>query len=172
LPRRRTKSYSFTLSRGQIIFLVILFLLFSSLIFSLGLVGGYGMFISSLRQQLPKQGELKSSREESEQASFYETLPDEAPLSQTTTQTPRPSSTTTTTTYRVQVGAFRQEKEARALQERLQGRGYQVVVTKVELKEKGSWFRVRVGNCANKTKAQELAKKLQQKEHLPTLIVK
>lgn len=170
MPRRRTKSYSFTLSRGQIIFLVILFLLFSSLIFSLGLVGGYGMFISSLRQQLPKQGELKSSREESEQASFYETLPDEAPLSQTTAQAPRPSSTTTT--YRVQVGAFRQEKEARALQKRLQGKGYQVAVTKANLKGEGTWFRVRVGNCANKTKAQELAKKLQQKEHLPTLIVK
>ncbi len=169
MPRRRNKSYSFTLSRGQIILLAILLLLLGSVIFSLGLVGGYGMFATSLRQQLPKQGELANNRENSEQASFYETLPDETSPSQTTPQTHKSSPSAP---YQVQVGAFRQEKEARALQERLQGKGYRVMVTKADIKGKGSWFRVRVGKCANKTKARKLAKRLQQKEHLPTLIVK
>lgn len=131
---------------------------------------GYGMLTSTLHQQLPKQEELASSQEKSEEATFYETLQDNPQESPVTPQSK--DHITSSNNYQIQVGAFRQEKEAQALQKRLQKKGYYTIVTKAVLKGKGIWFRVRAGNCATKAEARELADKLSKKEHLPTLIVR
>ncbi len=171
MAQRHRKNYSFSLARGQIVFLAVLLLLLCGLAFSLGIVVGYGTLTSSLREQLPEQDVLAESREESEDASFYETLTDNSSLARK--QPPEPKMPIPAKIhYQVQVGAFRQKKEARALQKRLQEKGYLVMVSRADLKEKGAWFRVRVGNCDTKGQAGKLAKKIKKEEHLPALIVK
>ena len=177
MPPKHANTHTFALTRQQLVLLAGAALLVCGLFFSLGLLSGYFFFASSLRRKLPEAEQVQKMREESEKASFYQTLTDEkTPVPQLRPQAPAREQGTPApeapSPYKVQVGAFRQEKEARALQERLQKKGYQAQVLKAQLKDKGIWFRVRVGNCADKEQAQALAEQLRKREHLPTLIVK
>jgi cell division protein FtsN len=64
------------------------------------------------------------------------------------------------TSFTVQVASYSLKSEAETVRSNLAAKGYSVVITESHLGDKGTWFRVRVGNHLNQDAAKELAKKL------------
>ena len=65
-----------------------------------------------------------------------------------------------TSVVRIQVFSSRNQKEADALAKKLRGAGFEPEIEKVDLKEKGLWYRIRLGFASRKT-AEEAGKRLQ-----------
>ena len=57
--------------------------------------------------------------------------------------------------YTVQVGAFQERSDALSLLDKLRGRGHNPFLLSSKVRERGRWYRVRVGRFADKTKAKE-----------------
>ena len=72
--------------------------------------------------------------------------------------------------YTIQVGAYKTEKNARQMVDRLFKKGYEAYI-KSELKQDTPLFKVLVEKFNNKDKAYDLANKLINKENLPSFIV-
>ena len=62
--------------------------------------------------------------------------------------------------YTVQVAAFKAEKDANHLVEKLKNKGYAAYRTISKVQGKGIWFRVRVGNYKSRAKARATKQKL------------
>ncbi|HEX7128227.1 MAG TPA: SPOR domain-containing protein [Thermodesulfobacteriota bacterium] len=78
-------------------------------------------------------------------------------------------------TFTVQVGAFRNAEQARALAARLVARGYEAYVVTVDLGAQGGqgvWHRVRIGRFADRQPAVELATRLAGAERVPAQVLR
>ncbi|HEY6874264.1 MAG TPA: SPOR domain-containing protein [Geobacteraceae bacterium] len=61
--------------------------------------------------------------------------------------------------YCVQVASTQERKEAEALQARLAGRGLPAFIVESTIRERGTWFRVRIGKHLSRQAAEELVEK-------------
>ncbi len=69
------------------------------------------------------------------------------------------------------VASFRKKEMADVLAKKLDKYGYKGSVDRVELKEKGVWFRVCVGNYAKKAEASKHAKRIREKFRISPLVM-
>jgi cell division septation protein DedD len=74
--------------------------------------------------------------------------------------------------YTIQVSAFRSLEQASELKGRLSKKGYGAYVQSVELNDKGTWHRVRIGNYQNREGAERIASDLRTREHLPAVVTR
>jgi len=85
------------------------------------------------------------------------------------TADPRPK---TPGDYTIQVGSSRSLEQATELKGRLSKKGYVVYVQTVDLSDKGTWHRVRVGNYRDKEGAERVASDIRNRESLPATVMK
>jgi cell division septation protein DedD len=74
--------------------------------------------------------------------------------------------------YTIQVGSSRSLDQATELKGRLSKKGYVVYVQTVDLSDKGTWHRVRVGNYRDKEGAERVASDIRSRESLPATVMK
>jgi cell division septation protein DedD len=74
--------------------------------------------------------------------------------------------------YTVQVSSFRSLDQASDLKGRLSKRGYSAYVQSVDLSDKGTWHRVRVGNYRDKDGAERVASDIRSRESLPAMVTR
>jgi cell division septation protein DedD len=75
--------------------------------------------------------------------------------------------------YMVQVSSFRKESHARALESKLQRKGYSAFVKSVEVsKTKGVWYRVFLGKYQTEANARAMAQEAQRLHNLKTIVLK
>jgi cell division septation protein DedD len=74
--------------------------------------------------------------------------------------------------YTIQVSSFRSMEQASELKGRLSKKGYAAYVQSVDLSDKGTWHRVRVGNYRDKEGAERIAGDLRSQESLPATVMK
>jgi cell division septation protein DedD len=74
--------------------------------------------------------------------------------------------------YTIQVSSFRSMEQASDLKGRLSKKGYTAYVQSVDLSDKGTWHRVRVGNYRDKEGAERVASDLRSQESLPATVMK
>jgi cell division septation protein DedD len=86
-----------------------------------------------------------------------------------TTADPRPK---TPGDYTIQVGSSRSLEQATELKGRLSKKGYVVYVQTVDLSDKATWHRVRVGNYRDKEGAERVASDIRNRESLPATVMK
>ena len=72
----------------------------------------------------------------------------------------------------VQVAAVKSEAEARQLSEKLRQRGYASYVEPVAVPEKGTWYRVRMGEFPSKEFARSTMERLQKDGFAPAIVPK
>ncbi len=72
--------------------------------------------------------------------------------------------------YTVQVGAFKDPKEAEALKNRLDGKGYKTYITESSTSKHVKLFRVRTGEFKGKKEAEVVALKLKKTEGLRAFV--
>jgi cell division septation protein DedD len=74
--------------------------------------------------------------------------------------------------YTIQVSSSRSLEQATELKGRLSKKGYTAYVQSVDLTDKGTWHRVRVGNYRDKDGAERVASDLRSRESLPATVMK
>jgi len=74
--------------------------------------------------------------------------------------------------YTIQVSSFRSMEQASELKGRLSKKGYTAYVQSVDLSDKGTWHRVRVGTYRDKEGAERVAGDLRNQESLPATVMK
>jgi DedD protein len=74
--------------------------------------------------------------------------------------------------YVVQTGSFTKMEEAERFKKQLSAKGYDSFVRKVDLKDKGIWYRVLLGPLPTKSDAEKLAGDLKKKERLSGFVRK
>jgi cell division septation protein DedD len=74
--------------------------------------------------------------------------------------------------YTIQVSSFRSLDQASDLKGRLSKRGYSAYVQSVDLSDKGTWHRVRVGNYRDKDGAERVASDIRNRESLPAMVTR
>ena len=74
--------------------------------------------------------------------------------------------------YTIQVSSSRSLEQATELKGRLSKKGYTAYVQSVDLNDKGTWHRVRVGNYRDKDGAERVASDLRSRESLPATVMK
>jgi len=74
--------------------------------------------------------------------------------------------------YTIQVSSFRSMDQASELKGRLSKKGYTVYVQSVDLSDKGTWHRVRIGTYRDKDGAEQVASDLRSRESLPATVMK
>lgn len=73
---------------------------------------------------------------------------------------PKPAAVPAASGFVVQVASFSSRKEAEATRARLAAKGYSATISEVELNDKGTWYRVRIGRHLEKEAATEIASKI------------
>jgi cell division septation protein DedD len=86
--------------------------------------------------------------------------------------TTRPVSAIQGGDYTIQVSSFRSLDQASELKGRLSKKGYAAYVQSVDLQEKGTWHRVRIGAYRDKDGAERIASDLRHRESLPATVMK
>src|SRR6266511_4086505 len=74
--------------------------------------------------------------------------------------------------YTIQVSSFRSWEQASDLKGRLSKRGYTAYVQSVDLNDKGTWHRVRVGTYRDKDAAERVANDLRNRESLQAIVTR
>lgn len=74
--------------------------------------------------------------------------------------------------YTIQVSSFRSWEQASDLKGRLSKRGYAAYVQSVDLNDKGTWHRVRIGNYRDKDAAERVANDLRNRESLQAMVTR
>jgi cell division septation protein DedD len=72
----------------------------------------------------------------------------------------------------VQVGSFRDEDDARTLQEKLLKKDFAVFIQQADLGDKGTWYRVRVGPFADAETARGAADLLKAQEKIDGFVTR
>jgi DedD protein len=103
----------------------------------------------------------------------------EVELRRPTATEPKPKEATATrvslnpaSDYTIQVSSFRSLEQASELKGRLGKKGYAAYVQAVELSDKGTWYRVRIGNYRDKEGAERVASDLRSQESLPATVMR
>jgi cell division septation protein DedD len=74
--------------------------------------------------------------------------------------------------YTIQVGSSRSWEQANDLKGRLSKKGYAAYVQSVDLNDKGTWHRVRVGNYREKDAAERVASDIRNRESLQAMVTR
>jgi cell division septation protein DedD len=74
--------------------------------------------------------------------------------------------------YTIQVGSSRSWEQANDLKGRLSKKGYAAYVQSVDLNDKGTWHRVRVGNYREKDAAERVANDIRNRESLQAMVTR
>lgn len=74
--------------------------------------------------------------------------------------------------FTIQVSSFRSMDHASELKGRLSKKGYAAYVQSVDLNDKGTWHRVRIGSYRDKDGAERVASDLRSRESLPATVMK
>jgi len=74
--------------------------------------------------------------------------------------------------YFIQVGAFRKAEDAERRADQLKKKGYNVIVVKAEIPDKGTWHRVRIGPFKELKEAKSFSLEFEKKERISTFITK
>jgi DedD protein len=74
--------------------------------------------------------------------------------------------------YTIQVGSSRSLEQATELKGRLSKKGYTAYVQSVDLSDKGTWHRVRIGSYRDKEGAERVASDIRSRESLPATVMK
>lgn len=74
--------------------------------------------------------------------------------------------------FTIQVSSFRSMDQASDLKGRLSKKGYAAYVQSVDLSDKGTWHRVRIGSYRDKDGAERVASDLRSRESLPATVMK
>jgi DedD protein len=74
--------------------------------------------------------------------------------------------------FTIQVSSFRSMDQASELKGRLSKKGYAAYVQSVDLNDKGTWHRVRIGSYRDKDGAERVASDLRSRESLPATVMK
>jgi len=82
----------------------------------------------------------------------------------------RPDEEKAAQTWTVQVASFRRETDAESLAQKLRKRGYSASVTTAHIDNK-TWYRVRIGQFANRGEAGEVQRKLATREQFPQTLI-
>jgi cell division protein FtsN len=93
--------------------------------------------------------------------------PPAAPASGQSSAPPAPGKPLT-----VQIAAVKSEEEARQLSERLRQRGYAAYIEPIAIPEKGTWYRVRMGEFPSKEFARSTMERLQKDGFAPAVVPK
>ncbi len=73
--------------------------------------------------------------------------------------------------FHLQIRAFRDATEAKALQQQLKSRGHPAVLTSVEVPGKGTFWRLRLGPYASLEETRAAQRRFEEAEGLPTMIL-
>ncbi|MEE8292063.1 MAG: SPOR domain-containing protein [Candidatus Tectomicrobia bacterium] len=92
------------------------------------------------------------------------------PALRSPTRTPRAPSRPSTTHYSIQVGSFRVVEDAEKLRQRLIQKGYEARVRLFQMPGQGLWYRVRVGRFSERAAAEQTARRLHAREHMPVMV--
>jgi cell division septation protein DedD len=101
-----------------------------------------------------------------------ETAAAPAPPTPAAAPPPAPSTAAPGKPYTVQVSAVRTEEEARALLDKLRQRGYAGYVEPIAIPEKGTWYRVRMGEFPSKEFAGSTLERLKKDGFAPVVVPK
>ncbi len=112
----------------------------------------------SLQQTMQDKGPKISKKE----AKIIQTSPAKV---KTKTKSP------TQKVYSLQVASFRSPQEAQKYVRFLSRKGYEAFVRKVNLPQKGQWYRVYIGRFSNLKQAKNFGQQLQQKEKIKTYYI-
>ena len=74
--------------------------------------------------------------------------------------------------FRVQVSSFRESNMARSLEAHLKNKGYPAFFKAVTLPEKGTWYRVYLGEYAAKKEAQKTARLARERDRLKPVVIR
>jgi cell division septation protein DedD len=85
---------------------------------------------------------------------------------------PRPISVPQGGDFTIQVSSFRSLDQASDLKGRLSKKGYAAYVQSVDLQDRGTWHRVRIGTYRDKDGAERVANDLRSRESLPATVMK
>jgi cell division protein FtsN len=72
--------------------------------------------------------------------------------------------------YALQLGSYKNRSQAEELEKELRGKGYNAYILEVSILDKGTWYRVKVGDYEDLEQAKQAAVDLQQKESLSVII--
>ncbi|MDQ6993522.1 MAG: SPOR domain-containing protein [Mariprofundus sp.] len=71
-----------------------------------------------------------------------------------------------TSGFSIQIASFRSKVDAIHMQEKLQKNGFQIYLKRIDLAEKGAWFRVYAGPYLRKSDAEQLLPELEAQKHV------
>jgi len=74
--------------------------------------------------------------------------------------------------YALQLGSYKSRSQAEEVQNGLKKKGYQAYILEASIPEKGTWYRVKVGDYEDLEKVRQAASDLKQKERVSVMITK
>ena len=74
--------------------------------------------------------------------------------------------------YALQLGSYKSRSQAEEMQNELKKKGYQAYILEASIPEKGTWYRVKVGDYEDLEKVRQAASDLKQKEGVSVMITK
>ena len=175
--KKKKKSDAYTFQLGKVPFTFLIVSLFIALIltFYIGYLVGQ---ITAQETQIAHRAE-DPQQDEPIDWSFYELRngssqpsPRIEPPPRKRTPKPPPEPGGDRGRFTVQVASVREVSRAQDLERRLKQRGYSAFVLKTDMKEKGVWYRVRVGRFETREGARTMAEKIEAYEKMDTLIVR
>lgn len=72
--------------------------------------------------------------------------------------------------YTVQVGAYKDRVVAEGVMNKMKKKGYPAYIIDKDIPQEGTIYKVRVGELYNRDKAEELARRIKEKEKIPTFV--
>lgn len=72
--------------------------------------------------------------------------------------------------YTVQVGAYKEMAIAEKVRNKLKIKGYPAYIVEKKISQEGTIYKVRVGEMPNRDKAEEIAKRIKEKERMSTFV--
>lgn len=107
------------------------------------------------------------------QYTFYETLPKISPqTAKKEVEKPKPSSAEAKGgKYSIQLSSSQDKAQSLRRVEDLKKKGYPAFLEEVEIKGKGTWYRVKVGHFAARDEASRYAVSMRRKEGIPSFVI-
>ena len=129
----------------------------------------YEDIINKLNDLMKEEPKQKTAPQATPASSVKRSSPSATPSASTRQSVPSSSFKP----YMIQVSSFRKLSHARALESKLQRKGYSAFVKSVELsKSKGTWYRVYLGKYQTEASARAAAREAQRLHNLKTLVLK
>jgi cell division septation protein DedD len=73
--------------------------------------------------------------------------------------------------YTIQVSSSKSKKGAMGLVDKLIGKGYEGYISVIEIPNKGTWYRVRIGHFSTREEAKKFELKMRKKDRIKGIII-